>query len=212
MAADANETSRKLIDLQKAEYTPIVTITNFAGITKHSLDGNSCTTSSEIIVHEMRCTDGEVIVGYSVSLLEESCDMTKNTFCRDYELHLKYSGRFVMESFQIKEIRFSGNGFEKCFLIKNSMEMSLANDEEFKLFMFLISNEDFMCVGTNAHQYLKATHVIFEIEMKSLTGETYTETIKIRKLLVNDPSPELNLPNAELLVSAAYQVTEQTSS
>ena len=38
MADDANTTSRKLIELQKAEYTPVVTIKEFAGITKHTLD------------------------------------------------------------------------------------------------------------------------------------------------------------------------------
>ena len=34
----------------------------------------------------------------------------------------------------------------------------------------------------------------------------YKETIKIRKLLVMNPSAEMNLADAEMMVSASYQV------
>lgn len=206
MADDANTTSRKLIELQKAEYTPVVTIKEFAGITKHTLDHAKSEPRSEIFVHEMRCSDGEVLVGYSISLVDPNCNVPQNTYCRDYEIHLNYSGHFVVESFQIKEIRFSGNDFERVFKISNTMEMSLGDGENFTLFLFLVSNEDFMQEGTTAHQYISAQNIIFEVELKSISGAVYNETIKIRKLLVHDPSPELNYKNAELLVSASYQV------
>lgn len=206
MADDANKTSRKLIELQEAEYTPVVTIKSFAGVTKHGLNKASINTQSEMFVHEMRCTNGEVLVGYSISLLEPDCVMSDNTYCRDYEIHLNYSGRFVVESFCIKEIRFVGKDFEKCFKIKNSAEMSLSCDEDFTLFLFLFSNKDFLEENNTAHKYITASHVVFEIEMKSITGEIYEETVKIRKLLVDDPSPKLDFKNAEMFVSASYQV------
>lgn len=209
MADDANTTSRKLIELQKAEYTPVVTIKEFAGITKHSLDHAQSAPRSEIFVHEMRCSDGEVLVGYSISLVDQNCDISKCTYCRDYEIHLNYSGHFVVESFQVKEIRFSGNDFERVFKIGNTMEMSLGDGENFTLFLFLVSNEDFMQEDTIAHQYLSAQYIIFEVELKSISGAVYKETIKIRKLLVTDPSPELNYKNAEMLVSASYQVRSE---
>lgn len=208
MAEDANETSRKLIELQKAEYTPVVAIESFAGITKHSLEHVNTSASSEMFVHEMRCTDGEVLVGYSISLIDKDCDITKNTYCRDYEIHLNYSGHFVVESFQIKEIRFVGNDFEQKFNIKTNGEISLGRDEKFKLFLFLVSNDDFLQENSSAYQYISASHVVFEIEMKSISGEVYMETIKIRKLLVKNPSPKVDFDNAELLVSASYQVRE----
>lgn len=209
MAEDANKTSRKLIELQKAEYMPVVTIKSFAGITNHKLEHVNTAVCSEIFVHEMRCSDGEVLVGHSISLVDQEFDMSKNIFCRDYEIHLNYSGNFVIESFQIKEIRFVGNDFEKKFLIKNTMEMSLGNGEDFNLFLFLISNEDFLQENTRAHRYITANQIVFEVEMKSIVGELYKETIRIRKLLVNEPSPKLKIANAEMLVSASYQVQDE---
>lgn len=207
-AADANKTSRMMMDLQKAEYTPVVTIASFAGITKHEVTNNLQSNPSEVIVHEMRCHDGEVLVGHSISLRDDGFDLQKKAYCRDYELHLEYSGHFVMESFQIKEISFVGKSFEKNFTIQNSLEMSLSRNEKFKLFIFLASNEDFMDEKCRAHEYITATHIVFKIEMKSLTGETYTETIKLRKLLVMKPSPKLDVPDAEMLVSATYHVQQ----
>ena len=209
MAADANETSRKLIELQKAEYTPVVTVNNFAGITKHTLSHVNMAVCSEIIVHEMRCSDGEVLVGHSISLIDDKCDLSKKLYCRDYEIHMEYSGHFVVESFQIKEICFAENCFEKKFQIKNKMEMSLGEGEKFDLFLLLFSNEDFMQEGTSAYQYTTANYIIFEIEMKSISGELFKETIKIRKLLVNNPDPDLEFANAEMLVSASYQVRNE---
>ena len=209
MADDANKTSRKLMELQKAEYTPVVIIKEFAGITKHSLGYVQSAPRSEILVHEMRCSDGEVLVGYSISLVDQNCDISKCTYCRDYEIHLNYSGYLVVESFQIKEIRFSGNDFERVFKIGNTMEMSLGDGENFTLFLFLVSNEDFTQEDTIAHQYLSAQYIIFELELKSISGAVYKETIKIRKLLVTDSSPELNYKNAEMLVSASYKVCSE---
>lgn len=206
MAEDANKTSRKLIELQEAEYTPIITIKGFAGVTKHSINTSSTNAQSEMFVHEMRCVDGEVLVGYSISLMESDCVLSNNTFCRDYEIHLNYSGRFVVESFCIKEIRFIGNNFKKCFKIKNSAEMSLNCGEDFNLFLFLFSNEDFLKESSEAHKYITATNVVLEMEMKSISGEIYNETVKIRKLLVRDPSPNVEFQNAEILVSSFYQV------
>ena len=210
MASDANKTSRKLIELQEAEYTPVVTIKNFAGITKHTLDHGTPEATSEVFVHVMRCTDGEAIVGYSISLVDENCDITKNTYCRDYEIHLNYSGHFVAESFQIKSIRFSGNGFERSFKIEKSMEISLSDGENFNLFLFLVSNEDFLAKGNIAHQYIDASHIILETEIKSMSGIVYTELIMIRKILVDNPSTKVKLDNAEMLVSASYQVEKET--
>ena len=211
MADDANKTSRKLIELQEAEYTPTVTIKSFAGITKHGLCKVNMNTQSEMFVHEMRCADGEVVVGYSISLLEPDCVISNNTYCRDYEIHLNYNGRFVVESFCVKEIRFVGNDFEKIFKIKNSAEMSLSCGENFTLFLFLFNNEDFLEETNIAHKYLTASNVIFEIEMQSITGQIYEETIKLRKILVNEPSPELNFKDMEMFVSASYQVqTKET--
>lgn len=211
MAYDANETSRKLIKLQEAEYTPIVTIKDFAGITKHGLSKVNIMPQSEMFVHEMRCIDGEVLVGYSISLSEPDCVITDDTHCRDYEIHLNYSGRFVVENFRIKEIRFSGNKFEKSFIIKNSTEMSLSCGQDFTLFLFLFNNEDFLEEASNAYKYITASNIIFEIEMTSITGEIYEETVNIRKLLVNNPDTKLDLKNAEMLVSASYQVQNMES-
>lgn len=206
MADDANKTSRKLIELQEAEYTPVITIKNFAGVTKHGLHDVSEKVQSEMFIHEMRCTDGEVLVGYSISLLDPDCILTDKAYCRDYEIHLNYSGRFVVESFCVKEIHFVGNDFEKSFTIKNYADMSLSCDEDFTLFLFLCSNEDFLEENTMAHKYLTASCVIFDMEMKSITGKIYKETVKIKKLLVDEPSPKVDFKNAELLVSASYQV------
>lgn len=206
VANDANETSRKVIELQEAEYTPIVTIEEFVGITNHIVHKVNKNTESEMIVHKMNCIDGNIIVGYSISLLEPNCTITNSTHCRDYEIHLKYSGRFAVESFLIKEIRFIGNNFEKSFKIKKSEEMSLSFDQEFPLFLFLFSDEDFLNENNSSHKYITSSNIVFEIEMKSITGKIYNETIKVRKLLVDNTGTKLNLRNAEMLVSASYHV------
>lgn len=206
MAAEAANTSNQLIALQKAEYTPVVTIRDFTGITKHTIGHGKPNTNSEVLVHVMRCTDGDTLAGYSVSLVDQDCDVAKPTYCRNYEIHLSYSGHFVVQSFQVKEIRFSGNDFERVFEIENNMEMSLGNGQNFDLFLFLICNDDFEKRETVAYQYIDACTVSMEIEMTSVTGEVFAETIKIRKILVDNPSQEIKLKNAELLVGSSYQM------
>lgn len=208
MAEDANNTSRKIIELQEEEYLPIVTVSNFAGITKHELSGKGNAEQSEMVSVEMRDKDNNVMVGYSFSILTDNTDLSQKTFCRDYEIHLQYSGRFVMSSFKIKSIKFCGCDFEKEYFISKSEEISLCDKEKLTLLMFVVSNEDFMQETTYAYKHLKAKRIVFEVEMISMQGNVYNETIIINKMLIPEPEAVLNQPNIEMLLSAAYKVNK----
>lgn len=209
VAKDANETSRKLIQLQEEEYIPVVTVSSFAGITKHNLSGEENKVQTEMVAVEMRDNNNKVSVGYSLSVLADGTTLSKTTHCRGYEIHFVYSGHFVMSSFKIKAIKFSGNAFEKEYPISNSIAMSLCDKEKLTMLVFLISNDDFMQEESSAYEYLKAKRFVVEIEMITMQGKTYTEIITIEKMLIKEPEPTVNQPNIELMLSATYQVNEK---
>ena len=48
----------------------------------------------------------------------DNTDLSEKTFCRDYEIHLQYSGCFVMSSFKI---------FPSLGLIKNYTQNTISN-------------------------------------------------------------------------------------
>lgn len=208
MAKDANETSRKLIQLQEEEYLPVVTVSNFAGITKHNLSGEGNSIQTEMVAVEMRDDKNQVSVGYSLSVLADGATLAKKTYCRGYEIHFVYSGHFVMSSFKIKSIKFSSNDFDKKYSIPNSIAISLCDKEKLTMLVFFISNDDFMQEDSSAYEYIKAKRFIIEIEMISMQGKIYTENITIEKMLIKEPEPTLNQPNIELMLSATYQVNE----
>ena len=207
IAKNANDTSVKLIELQKAEYTPIITISDFIGLTYFDVSKANIETTSEIFIHVMRTKEGEAYVGLSVSLVDEQCNLSEKIYCRSYEIHFNYDGRFVIENFTLDKISFVGNNFNKCFIINNDMGMSLGNQTAFTLFLFLLSNEDFTQNKSLSHQYLSANRIILDLKMMSIVGKVYQEQITIRKILVDNPSPNLSSGNAEMLVSASYKLS-----
>lgn len=211
VAKDANETSRKLIQLQEEEYLPVVTVSTFAGVMKHELSAGQYSSQPEMNAVEMRDENNEVSVGYSLSILAENTDLSQKTYCRDYEIHFLYSGHFVMSSFKIKAIKFCGNDFEKEYIISNSAEMSLCDKEELILLIFFVSNEDFMKENSSAYNHIKSNKFIIEIEMVSMQGKVYTETITIQKMLIKEPEPTLKQPNIEMMLSAVYQVDDKNN-
>lgn len=209
VAQAANETSRKLIQLQEEEYIPVVTVSSFAGLGKFNLEIEENGFQSEMVAVQMRDKNNNVSVGYSLAILSEGTNLDKKTYCRAYELHLAYSGHFVMSSFIINAIIFRSKDFEERYPISNSIAMSLCDKEELILQVYFFSNEDFTKKDSNAYRYIKARNFALEIEMVSMQGRTYTEDIVIEKILVTEPEPVLNQSNIEMLLSATYQVNEQ---
>lgn len=209
VAQEANETSRKLIQLQEEEYTPVVTVSSFAGIKKFNLDGERNEFQSEMVAVEMRDEKNNVSVGYSLAIPVNGTNIKQETHCRAYELHLVYSGHFVMSGFKIKSITFINKDFTERYPITKSITMSLCDKEKLTLQVYLFSNEDFTQEDTNAYKFIKAHKFVLEIEMVSMQGRTYSENIVIEKMLIAEPEPVLQQPNIELMLSATYQVNEQ---
>lgn len=207
-ATEANETSRKLIEMQKAEYLPTIIVDGFAGITKHQISDVKTEIKSELVMHEMRTKDNEVMLGYSIALPDDNLNLHDKTFCRDYEFHFKYKGHFVIKNVVLISISYKGVEFEKNYNIDASLNSSLDNEQDFRFFVFLVSNQDYLDQTKAAHQYIKATQIDLVFEMETMQDTVYRQTVTIRKHLVMQPEKVFNTEKVELPVSASYSIAE----
>ncbi len=204
----ATSTSNKLIELQRKEYIPIISVTGFVGLTKHQYHDIDDKHISKIGIGELRTKDNEVELGYMLSLYEAEFDTQKSVFCRSYEMHIKYTGKFIVKDVIIESVTFVGNDFCQEFNVNSSLETSLCNEEEMRLFMFLMSNEDFTDVSKLAYRYLTANKLCCLVKMVGMDGEEYKEQIVVNKHLVKEKEARFNEDNVELPLSAYYDVEE----
>jgi len=201
-------TSNKLIELQQKEYVPVIRVTGFVGLTKHQYHDIDDKHISKIGIGELRTKENEVDLGYMLSVYEEGFNTEKRAFCRSYEMHIKYTGKFIVKDVVLESVIFEGNDFCKEYNVNTSLEASLCNEEEMPLFMILMSNEDFTDVSTTAYSYLTANKLCCVVKMIGMDGKVYKERIVINKHLVKEKEARFNEDNVELQLSAYYDVEE----
>lgn len=204
----ATSTSNKLIELQQKEYIPIISVTGFVGLTKHQYHDIDDKHISKIGIGELRTKENEVELGYMLSVYEEGFNTEKRAFCRSYEMHIKYTGKFIVKDVVLESVIFEGNDFCKEYNVNTSLETSLCNEEEMRLFMFLMSNEDFTDVSTSAYRYLTANKLCCVVKMIGMDGKAYKERMVVNKHLVKEKETRFNEDNVELPLSAYYDVEE----
>ena len=206
---DSFKLSKKLSDLQAAEFFPVIVVNRFAGLTRHCLESVSKKVETGIVISEMRTNENEVILGYSISLVDDNFDSSLQSYCRTYELGFQYQGKTVAKNIDIHSIQFTGNGFSRTFHTKESMDVSLVDQQELRILLFILSNNDFMDVTTTSNQYIKAGKINLKLKIHSILNKEYEETISLTKHLVVKPEETFKMENVEMLVTASYQVEEK---
>lgn len=73
----ANEISNVLLDMQKQELLPVLQLDSFVGITRDNLRAEIISVENNISVHEIRLDDNEVVLGYTVNVVDENFDKRK---------------------------------------------------------------------------------------------------------------------------------------
>ena len=216
IAKQANRTSARLIDLQEADYIPIITITEFVGLSY----ANSKLTPvkdflsnphSDLVVHEMRTKTNEAIVGLSLILTEPETKNESPLFQRIYQLNIKYKGKPIVKQVRICSVSFLGLDYKKEYRIQTSPDLSLNDGDEYPLFFMFVGNEDYTVEATSSYKAIASPMMQVEIEMTTMQGKSYTETIVIHKHLIKKPEPKYNSENVEVDVSISYDVREKCS-
>ncbi|MDR2898810.1 MAG: hypothetical protein LBU94_00670 [Clostridiales bacterium] len=194
----ANDVNSKLIDLQTEEYIPKLRIIDFFGISRFST--SLFNTVSEVGCVEMTTLDGELLVGYSLALHDLPI-IKKEPFNRAYELHFKYLSETVISKIHFKSITFSFiDGGEKVFDLNDSLEIALFDGDEFPLFVFLMSDNDFLTEESPSHKYVKARRITILLEMESLKHTKHLETIIINKHLTKSNREEHLLGSPSIII------------
>lgn len=204
----ATNTSNKLIELQQKEYIPIISVTGFVGLTKHQYHDIADKYISKIGIGELRTKENEVNLCYMLSVYEDGFNAQKSAFCRSYEMHIKYTGKIMVKDFILETVIFEGDDFYKEYNVNTSLETSLFNEGEMRLFMFLMSNENFTDISTSAYRYLTARNLCYVVKMIGMDGKEYKERIVLNKHLVKEKEAQFNEDNVEMLLSAYYDVEE----
>lgn len=212
-AKEANLTSRKLIDLQTTEYVPSMSITDFIGISKYSLNTcNSCD-NADLAVLEMRTDKNEVIICHGIVLTHfPTLPGMQGIYCRNYEVHFEYLCKIPLQEFCINSVSFIGNDFDEEYLIDKHILSSMNSGDKVVLMFFILGESDFMREENYSFKYLVATKIRLNLSLKLMDGRTFLESIEITKHLVRQPESEFNTPYVEFPVSFYYDIKNKEGS
>lgn len=212
VAESAHKASQDLIQLQRAEYIPLIEATGFAGISKYQVNNMKSINDSVLEIQEMRTEDNEVSVGYTFTLIaDDTLELERPIYARNYELQFKYSGKYPIRNFVIKEIVFRDvHDVIKLFPVSSNLVMSLGREDDVKFFFMLVSNSDFRNCDNSCFRFLTSRHIDISMEITMFDECKYLETICITKHLVREPEKVFNLPDLEFPVSVSYDLQERT--
>lgn len=205
----ANQINKKLLEMQREDYLPLLEITGLVGVTKHQFRYATEDFDKKVSLHEMRDAENSVYLGYSVALKVGDLDLNHDTFCRSYEMHCKYSGKLNIKSLSLNSLIVDGNNMRKEFSVQGENLMSLTPGEEQSFFFFLVSNMDFQDEESDAYKIISAHNMSLNVTMTTFDGKTYKEEISVVKHLVKEPEKRFNMKNVEFPVSVTYDVSEK---
>lgn len=214
IAEQSIDMSKQLIQSQQAEYTPLITITKFAGLTNQgkefiSADGFLKSPHSDLVVHEMRTNENTVLLGYSMALILPEVTTGDKLYERVYELHLQFTGKIAIKDIKFLSVELIGVEFYKRFDMNSKPELSLSNGDELTLFLFLIGNTCFTERNTEGFKYIRAPKIRVAFDMTTINEDRYLETAIIYKHLVTEPEAILNQHDTEHCISISYDVKRE---
>ncbi|SEA60581.1 hypothetical protein SAMN02910384_01906 [Pseudobutyrivibrio sp. ACV-2] len=209
MAEMSDNMNKEFLQIQKREYIPIIKCLkeNFCGFEKYGGAEFKMLPEDRICSLELKTDDEneDPILAYGMTLI--CCDNLdlSNNITRTYEVHLKYTGKYIIKDFAFKNIKFiKNNTLIKEWNINEKIDVSLDDSEEIPFLITLFDN-----VGSNLlAQIAESNKLTIELEMNCFDGATYLETINITKHLIKDIVPSLKRSNVELMLSAVYEVQE----
>lgn len=209
-AKEANLTSRKLIDLQTTEYVPSMSITDFVGISKYSLNACKSYGNAELTVLEMRTGKNEVIICHGIVLTDFPIPQgMQDIHCRNYEVHFEYLCKIPLKEFCVTSVSFMGNDFAKEYVIDKHILSSMNNGDKVVLMFFILGESDFTEEKNHSFEYLLATKIRLNLSLKLMDGRTFLESIEITKHLVREPESEFNTSYVEFPVSFYYDIKDK---
>lgn len=206
-AEQGNKLNEMIVKMQQEENLPTIIVKEFLGITKHTSSFIQ-STDNKVVSHEARTNDDEVLLGYSVNLFDDDFDINKKDYCRSYEICCQYQGKQIIKDIGISNIKFCGYNFEKSFSLNNTFHFSLSNKQEFRLFIFVHSNTDFLNEKSLSYKYIEGNNIDITFEMKTMMNDNYTEVMTIHKHLVKEPEKHLKTKYIELMVSSIYDTNK----
>lgn len=214
IAEQANKTSARLMDLQEAEYIPIITITDFVGLSYPNskltpVKDFLSSPHSDLVVHEMRTKTNEAIVGLSIVLVDPETKSELELYQRTYQLSIHYTGKPIVKKVRILSVSFLGIDYKKEFKIETSPDLSLNDGDEYPLFLLLVGNDNFTTESTSAYTYITSPMMQVDIELTTMQGKVFVETVVIHKHLIKKPEAKYNSENVEVDVSVSYDVQEK---
>ena len=190
IAKQASKTSQDLIQLQKMEYYPVVRVTKFLGICDYKLKGEGVFNTS-LAMAELKTKDDEIVVEYLACLLVPGATGKNTAFQRFYEIHFKYNSKAIVHKVVICSVEFVGVNFYQRFNLESEMELSLYDEDEFKIFLCVAGDSDFNDINSETNKYIKAPKMGIALEMTTIDGEKHLETIVIFKHAVKEGTPSI---------------------
>lgn len=207
-AERANQLNEMIVKIQQEENLPTIIIKEFLGITNYTTTFIE-NINNKVSLHEARTNDNEVLLGYSVHLFDDDFDSNKkDCYCRSYEICFKYQGKQIIKDIRILNIKFCGYNFEKSFPMSNTFHFSLSNEQNFRLFIFVHSNSDFLNEKSSSYKLIKGNNIDITLEMKTMMNDNYTEVMTIHKHLVKEPEKHFNTKYIELMASSIYDTNK----
>lgn len=204
----ANEISNVLLDMQKQELLPVLQLDGFVGITRDNLRAEIISVENNISVHEIRLDDNEVVLGYTVNVVDENFDKKKAIYHRAYECTFEYNGKFITNQLNIKSIEFGRDKLKKVFYINKDIDISFTKGQKVKVFLFVIGNESFIDEHSSTYDIIASANMTIRMTLKTIVGTKFKETINIRKHLIKEPEKCFETEFVEGLVSVAYNIDE----
>lgn len=203
----ANQMNQKILEMQRQDYLPLITITGMVGMSKDRVNYVSEEFYGKFGIYEIRDDDNEVYLGYAVAFKIEPFDFSKPFYCRTYEIQYKYNGKCSMRSLSINTVSVVDNAIKEVFTVEHGNDlMSLTPGEEHRLFFFFVSNEDFSINSNKSHQIIVASQIVLNITMTDFDGKEHNEEITIKKHLIKEAERRFNRANVEFPVSVSYAV------
>lgn len=203
---NANRMNERLIELQKNEFTPTLLITGFIGITRLKTAYRDLENKNDIFITEMRTIKNEIELGYAICLIDEDFNSEGSSIPRLYEIHLKSVNKSVITMLEIDSISFIGTNFQAKYSINKNLDVSINNDETFKLFIYHFSNAHQNLKNENPFLYCRKMN--FKIRMYTSLNKVFEENLTVDKHFIKKGFKECPQGNVELMVSSSFEIKE----
>lgn len=201
---NANIINERLNELQKNEYTPNLIVTGLLGIYYFKENYSNIKNKNDIFVTEMRTKDNDIQLGYGVCLIDDDFSDAKYIIPRTYIINLKSVSKSLITKIELKSISFIGAEFQKVYAINKTLDISINDNDELKLFIYHFLNIN----NHNRNSFLYCRKMRFNILIYTSLNKVFKETITVDKHFIKNYVEGWFKGNIELMVSSSFEIEE----